>query len=344
MLSIFVEASCNRYVRDECRFCHVYSPLKPILEDSREYWHMTPDIAELMAEKISSITPLKDLAKKEINLTGGEASQNPHIVEIYKVFRTISSNVRLHTNLDINSEKSKRWERLVDITRLRGRIDITLYPTVWESRQKPLLGKIIQLQNGLIVNLIYESLEDLVRQVNILLNFFSGQNEKKFAPVLELLNRFCDRLNITMETNPQCREDDFLDGMGDLENYVSCPGGFVFAVNAIPSFYVSPEGVRDMTSLPFPKDIYKVECTAVRGVIEIMTILQTGEMTPCCDVGNLKCKPKFGNVLVDSPEAILKKFDESQKLMASGALKNIKNMKNNKVGEWVEEGIPPFCV
>ena len=83
---------------------------------------------------------------------------------------------------------------------------------------------------------------------------------------------------------------------------------------------------------------------AVRGVIEIMTILQTGEMTPCCDVGNLKCKPKFGNVLVDSPEAILKKFDESQKLMASGALKNIENMKNNKVGKWVEEGIPPFCV
>ena len=76
---------------------------------------MTPDIAELMAEKISSITPLKDLAKKEINLTGGEASQNPHIVEIYKVFRTISSNVRLHTNLDINSEKSKRWERLVEM-------------------------------------------------------------------------------------------------------------------------------------------------------------------------------------------------------------------------------------
>jgi len=30
--------------------------------------------------------------------------------------------------------------------------------------------------------------------------------------------------------------------------------------------------------------------------------------------------------------------------MASGALKNIENMKNNKVGKWVEEGIPPFCV
>ncbi len=46
MLSIFVEASCNRYVRDECRFCHVHVPLKPILE-SREYWHMTPDTARL---------------------------------------------------------------------------------------------------------------------------------------------------------------------------------------------------------------------------------------------------------------------------------------------------------
>ena len=343
MLSIFVEASCNRYVRDECRFCHVYPPLQPHLE-SREGWHMTPDVAQIMAEKIRSIAPLKDLAKKEINLTGGEASQNPHIVDIYKVFKTLSGNVRLHTNLDINSEQSKRWERLVGITKLRGRIDITLYPTVWESRQKPLLGKIIQLQNGLIVNLIYESLEDLLKQIDILIDFFNGQDRRKFTPVLELLGRFHGRLKKTVEENPECREDDFLDGMGDLENYVSCPGGFIFAVNVIPSFYVSPEGVLDMTSLPFPKDIYKVECTAIRGVIEIMTILQTGEMTPCCDVGNLKCKPKFGNLLADSPEMILQKFDESRKRMASGALKNIENMKSNKVGEWVEEGIPPVCV
>jgi len=343
MLSIFVEASCNRYVRDECRFCHVYAPLAPILE-SKEYWHMTPDTAKLMAEKIRSIEPLKDLAKQEINLTGGEASQNPHIVEIYKVFKTISGNVRLHTNLDINSEKSKRWERLVEITRLRGRIDITLYPTVWESRQQPFLEKIIQLQNGLIVNLIYESLEDLLKQIKILEEFFIHQDKKKFAPVIELLNEFSDRLRKTMKTNPVCREDDFLNGMGDLENYVSCPGGFVFAVNAIPSFHVNPKGVRDMTSLPFPQDIYKVECTAVRGVIEIMTILQTGEMTPCCDVGNLGCKPKFGNLLADSPEVILQKFGVSQKLMASGALKNLKNIESGKAGEWVEEGIPPFCV
>ena len=129
---------------------------------------MTPEIAETMVEKIRFIEPLNRLAKQEINLTGGEASQNPYIVEIYEVFKTISNNVRLHTNLDINSEKSKRWERLVGITKLKGRIDITLYPTVWESKQKPLLGRIIELQNGLIVNLIYESLEDLLKQINIL--------------------------------------------------------------------------------------------------------------------------------------------------------------------------------
>ena len=343
MLSIFVEANCNRYVRDECRFCHVYPPLANHLH-SREDWHMTPDDAQLMTDKIRSIAPLKDLAKKEINLTGGEASQNPRIVEIFKIFKTLSTNVRLHTNLDINSEKSKRWERLVEITKLRGRIDITLYPTVWESRQKPLLEKIIQLQNGLIVNLIYESLGDLLKQINILTDFFKGQDRQRFAPVLELLSQFHGRLKKAIEENPDCREDDFLDGMGDLENYVSCLGGFIFAVNAIPSFYVSPEGIRDMTSLPFPKDIYMLECTAIRGVIEIMTILQTGEMTPCCDVGNLKCQPKFGNLLVDSPEVVLQKFEESQKLMASGALKNKTNIKNNKAGEWVEEGIPPYCV
>ena len=341
MLSVFVEASCNRYVRDECRYCHVYAPLSSHIKSN---WHMTPEIAQTMAEKIRSIEPLNDLAKQEINLTGGEASQNPHIIEIYEIFKTLSNNVRLHTNLDINSEKSKRWERLVGITKLKGRIDITLYPTVWESKQKPLLGRIIELQNGLIVNLIYESLEDLLKQVNILKDFFTDQNEKKFIPVLALLDQFYDRLKKTIEGNLECRESDFLNGMGDLENYVSCPGGFIFAVNAIPSFYVNPEGIRDMTSLPFPKDIYKVECTAIRGVIEIMTILQTGEMTPCCDVGNLTCKPKFGNLLADSPEVILQKFDESQKLMASGALKNIENMKNGKAGEWVDEGIPPFCI
>ena len=343
MLSIFVEVNCNRYVRDECRFCHVYPPLADQLK-SREDWHMTPDDARAMAAKIRSIAPLNDLAKKEINLTGGEASQNPNIVEIFKVFKTLSTNVRLHTNLDINSEKSKRWERLVEITKLRGRIDITLYPTVWETRQKPLLEKVIQLQNGLIVNLIYESLEDLLKQLNILIKFFDDQDGQKFAPVLKLLNKFYSRLKKIVEENPECREDEFLNGMGDLENYVACQAGFIFAVNAIPSFYVSPEGIRDMTSLPFPKDIYKVECTAVRGVIEIMTILQTGEMTPCCDVGNLKCKPKFGNLLVDSPEVVLRKFEESQKLMASGALKNIENMRSEKSGNWVEEGIPPFCV
>ena len=75
-----------------------------------------------------------------------------------------------------------------------------------------------------------------------------------------------------------------------------------------------------------------------------MTILQTGEMTPCCDVGNLKCQPKFGNLLVDSPETLLQKFGESQKLMAAGALKNKKNIDNRQPGQWVEEGIPPYCV
>ncbi|MCH8156937.1 MAG: hypothetical protein IID18_04150, partial [Nitrospinae bacterium] len=148
---------------------------------------MTPDEARLMADKIRQVGPLNELARKEINLTGGEASQNPHVVEIFEIFKTLSSNVRLHTNLDIKSEKSKRWARLEEITKRRGRIDITLYPTVWESRQKPLLKKIIQLQDGLIVNLIYETLTDLLSQINILSDFFNEQGAEKFHPVLGLL-------------------------------------------------------------------------------------------------------------------------------------------------------------
>ena len=71
------------------------------------HWQVGSDHAGIATQMVVE----NNLAKKEINLTGGEASQNPHIVEIYKIFRTLSDNVRLHTNLDINSEKSKRWER-----------------------------------------------------------------------------------------------------------------------------------------------------------------------------------------------------------------------------------------
>ena len=85
MLSIFVEASCNRYNRDECIDCHVFEPLVDI---PRSDWHMTPDQALIMAEKIKSIEVLNKLAQQEINLTGGEATQNPHIIEIVKIFQT----------------------------------------------------------------------------------------------------------------------------------------------------------------------------------------------------------------------------------------------------------------
>ena len=129
MLSIFVETSCNRYNRDECITCHVYEPL---MEHPVSDWHLTVDQARSMAEKIKKIEVLNTLAQQEINLTGGEASQNPDIVEICKIFQTVTPHVCLHTNLDILSEKSKRWLRLVELIKLNARIDITLYPTVWE--------------------------------------------------------------------------------------------------------------------------------------------------------------------------------------------------------------------
>ena len=74
-----------------------------------------------------------------------------------------------------------------------------------------------------------------------------------------------------------------------------------------------------------------------------MTVQQTGEMTPCCDVGNLKCQPKFGNLLIDSADDILAKFEESRGKMASGISKNQANLKSGLSGKWVEEGIPPYC-
>ena len=144
MLSIFVETSCNRYERDECVFCHVFEPLTPY--DKRDL-HLTPNQARIMSDKIRQVDVLAKLAEQEINLTGGEASMNPDIVEVFEIFKTVSPNVCLHTNLDINSLESKRWQRLVDIVNLFGRIDITLYPTVWEKRQKMFLSELVKIQN-----------------------------------------------------------------------------------------------------------------------------------------------------------------------------------------------------
>ena len=74
------------------------------------------------------------------------------------------------------------------------------------------------------------------------------------------------------------------------------------------------------------------------------SVQQTGEITPCCDVGNLKCKPKFGNLLNDSPSEIMNQVEVSREKMVSGAIKNRQNINSGKAGERVEEGIPPYCV
>mgnify|MGYP000582886463 CR=1 FL=1 len=112
MINIFAEANCNRYVRDECQNCHVHEPLMQIPKSD---WHLMPEQAQIMVDKILQMEVFRELAKREINLTGGEPSQNPHIVEIFKIFRKLTPNVRIHTNLDISSAASPRWQRLVEI-------------------------------------------------------------------------------------------------------------------------------------------------------------------------------------------------------------------------------------
>ena len=133
---------------------------------------MTPDQASIMAKKIGQIDVLRTLAQQEINLTGGEATQNPHIVEIFEIFQTAAPSVCLHTNLEMNSKSSKRWLRLVEIVKKGGRADITLYPTAWEKYQKPLLTELLSLQNRMIVNVIFENLTHLQAQTQLLMNFF----------------------------------------------------------------------------------------------------------------------------------------------------------------------------
>jgi len=337
MINIFAEANCNRYVRDECQYCHVYEPLRQIAKSD---WHLLPEQARVMVDKILQMEVFSELAKQEINLTGGEPSQNPHIVEIFKIFRKLTPNVRIHTNLDINSKESQRWLRLVEIMKLSGRVDFTLYPTVWETRQKPLLIEILKLQDELIVNMIFEKVSDLLSQVELLIAFFE-ELEKKFQLALSLLKAYRAKL-VSLE-NPECDESAFLKHMEGVENYI-CTDNFMFGLNMIPGFYVNKNGERAMNAQPFPRDINLLECTIPRGTIEIITVQQTGEITPCCDVGNLQCQPKFGNLLTDSPTEIMAQVEVSRKKMVSGALKNQQNMNNGKAGEWVEEGIPPYCV
>lgn len=338
MLSIFVEASCNRYNRDECVDCHVYEPLANIPKSD---WHMTPDQARVMAEKIGQIDVLNTLAQQEINLTGGEATQNPHIVEIFKIFKTAAPSVCLHTNLEMNSKSSQRWLRLIEILKAGGRADITLYPTAWEKFQKPLLKELLTLQNRMIVNVIFENLAHLQKQIELLMNFFSEEGSD-FGHVVQLLKVYDEKVSWLVKNQPECDEAVYTIHMGETEAFAHGEN-FTLGLSLLPAFKIDAEGNRSMTSLAFPRNPYLIHCPASRGSIDIMTIQQNGEMTPCCDVGNLKCQPKFGNLLTDSTDKIMAKFEESRKKMAAGISKNQANLKSGRAGKWVEEGIPPYC-
>jgi len=339
MLSIFVEVSCGRYLKDECAFCHVYEPL---MQMPKSDWHLTPAQAQVMADKIKQVPVLNTLAQHDINLTGGEASQNPEIVEIFKIFQTVTPNVCLHTNLDINSEETKRWQRLVEIMKLGGRIDITLYPTVWEQRQKPLLTEMMKLQKKLLVNIVFESIPDLEKQAGLMVEFFR-ELQPQYPEVIALLEEYHGKIKYLAEHNPDCDENIYTTHMGDTGSFTRS-GDFIFGINLLPAFGMDDEGRRALTSNPFPKNPYLLKCVAARGSIEIMTVQQNGNMTPCCDVGNLKCLPAFGNLFEDSPQEIEAKFEASRRKIEAGIHKNRENLKGEKAGEWMEEGIPPYCV
>lgn len=339
MLSIFVEASCTRYSKDECLYCHVEEPLMKLPTSD---WHMTLDQAQAMADKIKQVDVIYQLAQHEINLTGGEASQNPDIVEIAKIFKTVTPNICLHTNLDITSQNTKRFKRLVEIAQLGGRIDITLYPKIWEKVQKGLLREILNHQNRLLVNIVFESLENLKDQIGMLVEFFQELGTP-YAPVLDLIEEYQKKVAHLVEHFPKCDEAIYTQHMGETGSF-SHSENFIFGLNLLPAFNMDERGHRAMASNPFQKDKYLLHCVAARGAIEIMTVEMNGDMTPCCDVGNLKCSPKFGNLLEDSPERILERFESSRKVIEQGIAKNRQNMQDNRSGEWVEEGIPPYCM
>jgi len=193
----------------------------------------------------------------------------------------------------------------------------------------------------MIANLIFENLVHLQKQIQILIGFFDEEGPS-FNHVTRLLQKYNEKVSWLVENQPECNEAIYTTHMGDTEAFAR-EENFTLGLSLLPAFKVDTKGRRAMTSIPFPQTPYIINCPAARGSIDIMTVQQTGEMTPCCDVGNLKCQPKFGNLLTDSPNEIMAKFEQSRKKMFAGISKNQENLKNEKLGKWVEEGIPPYC-
>ena len=145
-----------------------------------------------------------------------------------------------------------------------------------------------------------------------------------------------------MENQPDSEEGTYTEKMKDIGTFAKS-GDFVFGINLLPAFRMDDQGRRALTSNPFPKNNYLLECVAARGSIDTMTVQQNGNLTPCCDVGNLKCLPTFGNLLQDAPETLMEQFEASRRKIEAGIVKNRYNLENHRAGEWVEEGIPPYC-
>ncbi len=49
-------------------------------------------------------------------------------------------------------------------------------------------------------------------------------------------------------------------------------------------------------------------------------------------VGNLKCQSKFGNLLTDSPDEIMRHIEISRQKMITGTAKNIQNIQHGQPG------------
>ncbi len=175
---------------------------------------------------------------------------------------------------------------MVETVDLAGRINITLYPSVWESRQKNLLSELIKIQSRLLINIIYENLPSLKNQFELLKNYFNDKGER-FDRAATMLEGYEKKLLALLEENPNCREEVFLN---QIETQAFAPSDdFVLGVNLLPGFEMGKNGDRAMSSMPFPEDPYLLQCPAVRGEIGIITIRQDGFMTPCCNEGNFKC-------------------------------------------------------
>ena len=119
----------------------------------------------------------------------------------------------------------------------------------------------VKLQKKMLVNVVFESLPELKNQIGILADFFGNRGEQ-CKGVDKLLEEYRGKINFLAENYPDCDETFYASHMGNIEAFGGSEN-FTLGINLLPGFKIDAQGRRNMSSTPFPKNPYLLECTAL---------------------------------------------------------------------------------